>query len=393
MVDAETTAQTARLVREMQAGMQVPLSPLVERAFLRVPRGHFVPSYLTPALRTGGADWSRARRVSAPSTAWQKAVYSDAALVTEVMDGMPSSSSTMPSIMAAMIDALELRPGQRVLEIGTGTGYNAAVLAHCVGPSGQVSSIEHQGNLAQRAHERLQSAALPTAVTVHHGDGLFGDEEHAPFDRIMATASAPRIPKPWLQQLAVGGRLIADLRGGLAGSLLLLSRDDDDSYSGHFLHDIDAAFMALAEPGSEDGHRMLEELLRMPQQDAGFPDALDPRLIMSDESRETAWFTQWEFPSAHYTERSVEGRDELCLLSSDDRTLLRFVAAGDPPAWTAWVHGADPRILDRLVEVVQWWDAAGQPSRRQCRWTGRQDGAQAIEFLQAHGSIMRRWPL
>jgi protein-L-isoaspartate(D-aspartate) O-methyltransferase len=82
----------------------------------------------------------------------------------------------------------------RVLEVGTGTGYNAAILAWCVGHDGRVCSIENQVDLAQRARERID-AVIPWRVHVHSGNGLHGDPEHAPFDRIVATGEHPPHPR------------------------------------------------------------------------------------------------------------------------------------------------------------------------------------------------------
>ena len=111
---------------------------------------------------------------------------------------------SQPYIVALMTEAAEIEEGDRVLEIGTGSGYQAAVLAELVD---HVETIEIIGPLAESARELLERLGYD-GVTVHHADGYFGLEEAAPFDVILVTAAPDHIPQPLLQQLAVGGRMI-----------------------------------------------------------------------------------------------------------------------------------------------------------------------------------------
>ncbi|WP_085813720.1 protein-L-isoaspartate(D-aspartate) O-methyltransferase [Geoanaerobacter pelophilus] len=111
---------------------------------------------------------------------------------------------SQPYIVAYMVEALELLGGERVLEIGTGSGYAAAVLSRC---AAQVYTVERIPFLAAGARARLEVLGYDN-VTVHLGDGTLGWEEHAPYDAIVVTAGAPEVPRELLDQLAPLGRLV-----------------------------------------------------------------------------------------------------------------------------------------------------------------------------------------
>ena len=129
-------------------------------------------------------------------------------------DGFPVSSSSQPAIMARMLEQLDVQPGHRVLEIGTGTGYNAALLGQLVGETGAVVSVDIDADLVTDARERLAACGV-SQVTVVCGDGGLGWSENAPYDRIIATVGAWDITPAWVAQLAPHGRLVLplDLRG------------------------------------------------------------------------------------------------------------------------------------------------------------------------------------
>lgn len=117
---------------------------------------------------------------------------------------------SQPYIVAFMVQALRLRPGDRVLEIGTGSGYAAAVLADI---ADDVTTVECIEPLAEQARRRL--AVYGDRVRVVTGDGSLGYEARAPYDGIVVTAAAPQIPQPLLDQLAPGGRLVIPVGRGV----------------------------------------------------------------------------------------------------------------------------------------------------------------------------------
>src|SRR6266705_6669524 len=114
-----------------------------------------------------------------------------------------------PSMIAIMLEEARLRPGERVLEIGTGSGYHAALVAHIVGPQ-NVVSIERIPRLAEWGRSNLARAGYG-GVAVVVGDGSLGYPERAPYDCILATAGAPEIPEPWRHQLSSRGRIVAPI--------------------------------------------------------------------------------------------------------------------------------------------------------------------------------------
>lgn len=135
---------------------------------------------------------------------------------------------SQPSTVALQTELLALQPGHRVLEVGTGSGYQFAVL--CQLAEG-VQSIEYNQPLFERGRARLASLGLPTAG-LHHGDGSLGLPHLAPFDAILVTAGAPSLPTALLRQLRVGGRLVVPVGGQDPGrqQLLRITREGADSF-------------------------------------------------------------------------------------------------------------------------------------------------------------------
>ena len=171
--------------------------PAVVDAFARVPREHFVHAVVDEGGR--------------PVPVTLEQVYSDEALVTRVHDGRPSSSSSQPSLMAQMLDELRLRPGHRVLEVGTGTGYNAALIATITGAP--VVTVDVQPDVIAEATAALSRVGVST-VTALLADGYLGAPGYGPFDRIVATVGIGGIPPSWLEQLTPGGLILAPIEHG-----------------------------------------------------------------------------------------------------------------------------------------------------------------------------------
>ena len=170
----DLTSRRLRMVRDQIAGRGVR-NPAVLEAMRRVPREVFLPDEFA------------------------EFAYEDTPLPIEA-----DQTISQPYIVALMIESVEPRSGDRALEIGTGSGYAAAVLSEVVS---EVYTVERHEQLANLARSRL-SALGYTRIKVLHGDGTLGWPEHAPYDVIVVTAGGPQVPKALLEQLAIGGRLI-----------------------------------------------------------------------------------------------------------------------------------------------------------------------------------------
>ncbi len=174
---------------------------------------------------------------------WLRSVYSDETLITRKTPYTVTSSGTMPGLVALMLRALDVHDDHRVLQIGTGTGYTAALLCERLG-SRQVTTIDIDPELVRVASSRLASVGYqPTAIV---GNGAHGHPAHAPFDRFLATCSLRRIPSAWLSQAALGARIVAPIAKGL----IALDVADEDHAAGRFLPE-GGYFMPLRDSGDD----------------------------------------------------------------------------------------------------------------------------------------------
>ncbi|OHV43933.1 methyltransferase, FxLD system [Pseudofrankia sp. BMG5.36] len=198
---ASPQALRDRMVDRILSSQQLP--PQVETALRRVERHRYVPD--------------------APLTD----AYDEKAVITHTFaDGTHLSCASGPTIVAAMLTALDVRPGQRVLEIGAGTGYNAALLATLTGADGQVTTIDINADVTAAARRNLDDTGFPH-VRVLTRDGADGAPEHGPFDRIIVTVGAWDIPQNWWDQLVPDGRLVLPLRWRGTTRAVALAKHDD----------------------------------------------------------------------------------------------------------------------------------------------------------------------
>lgn len=321
-------------------------------AFADVPRHVFVPRFY--------AGPRSCRRLVSPNDdeqphRWLEEVYRNEALVTRIDGcGGATSSSTEPSLMALMLEELSIEKHHRVLEIGTGTGYNAALLCSVVGAS-HVTTVDVDDDLVALATERLRR--LRYRPTVVAGDGVAGYRLNSPFDRILATCSTWPVPSDWIEQLAVDGVLLCNVLNSLDGGLVRLRKTGAGCASGYFLP-YPAYFMSMRGGGAEQPP--VAELVRTVTQSADDvrntvipPDLGEDsfRLFASLHLQDVVWFGS---PGAASVEEAP------CLVGLSDGSWARTdVADGCARVAQRGIR----RLWDIFERVHHQWVDLGRPRR------------------------------
>jgi protein-L-isoaspartate O-methyltransferase len=215
----------ARMIRRITTSGTLA-DPRWLAAFTDTPRHLFVPAYYWPRPGGGYARLSSADPDPRGRARWLSGAYADLPLITHLREGRLVSSCSQPSLVAAMLEALGTEHGHRVLEIGTGSGYNAALLAHRLGADA-VTTVELDRDITRGARAHLAAAGYPArgpvaspagrgGIVVVTGDGAEGCAARAPFDRIIGTCELPFVPPEWLRQCRPGGLVLAPYGGGMA---------------------------------------------------------------------------------------------------------------------------------------------------------------------------------
>ncbi|MFH8342876.1 protein-L-isoaspartate(D-aspartate) O-methyltransferase [Streptomyces sp. AM6-12] len=332
-------------------------------AFAAVPRSDFLPDVIWPFDMDTGTTVAVDRR--ADPALWSSYVNADVPIVTQWDDGtgegpgcVPTSSASMPSVVFRMLSALEVEAGHRVLEIGTGTGWNAALLAHRLGADA-VASIEIDRDVANAARERLLAHQLYGPVLTR--DGEDGDDMGAPYDRIIATAGVRRIPPAWLRD-APGGKILAPwgTHFGNGDALVRLQVSEDGCIAdGRFLGPVE--FMKLRGQRTQfAGHdvyvpngvngadrsttTVTEEQLLGGGQFAAQRFAVGLRVC--DCYQQVADKRDGARPVWFY---GLKDRSWACVMFQDGRAEA-----------TVWQSGPR-RLWDEVASALAWWRAAGEP--------------------------------
>ncbi len=357
MADARAEALNRRLVERL-AGSGALHEPRVREALLAVPRHDFLP----------GLDLEQ--------------VYEDRAILTRTDEaGIPISSSSQPAIMALMLEQLGVAPGHRVLEVGAGTGYNAALLARLAGPAGAVTTIEIDPELGAAARAHLAAAGAGQVVTVI-GDGAAGHPPAAPYDRIMVTAGGRDIARAWYEQLAEGGRLVLPL--ALAGpSHLALAF----THGPGCLVAVGAAPCGFMPLRGELAASLPPAAALGPGQDTGrrLPGALRGTTFES-------WLALSE--PGYFRAGEPDGGTEFGLLDGAGAAVLRETGGG----LGLWRHGTGDGAGGRLLAALHRWQAS-PPGYDRLRVTARPTGAPPPSpppagevFVRPQFSFEIEWP-
>lgn len=342
--------------------------------FQDVPRRRFLPSLIwAHDLATGAS--VPINRTENPGD-WLRAAASNIPLVTQWDDGqgdgvapgsVPTSSASMPSVVAGMLHDLDARPGMNVLEIGTGTGWNAALLARRLGDT-YVTTIEVDAAVAASAQERLHAAGLWPTVIV--GDGAEGVPGRSPFDRIIVTAGLRHVPSPLLRQLRPGGVLLAPwgTHFGHMDALVRLTARQDGSAAGGFLRPVE--FM-----------KVRAQRLAMPSHPEDFPG--DATISTTAVHPPLGPWEPFVFAAGarlravtHVTDR--RGPElAVWLYSLSDRSWAATVLRDGVAEATIYQSGPR-RLWDELEGAYSWWLSAGSPEVDRFGLTVTPDGEQHV---------------
>jgi protein-L-isoaspartate(D-aspartate) O-methyltransferase len=355
-------------------------------AFAAVPRHVFVPrfwaldAYNSPDRLVDGAD-------PAQHDEWLDTVYSDQFLAVQwaIQDGyrMISSSASLPTLVARMLGLLDVHDVHRVLEIGTGTGYNTALLCHRVGAE-RVASIDIDAVLVAEALERLaQLGQRPQLVT---GDGADGLPDGAPYDRVLSTCASPGVPVAWIEQLAGCGKIVAPFTVG--GALAVLTKTGPDEVTGH-LDSHQAWFMPLR---AAAGTPAPPGLLVAQPEPAPANDQHHGTAEMDPEAFADLNFRLWLTLHLPRTVRVVDQVNEqftrtgLLVHDAEHRAEAQFTDSG-----LILTTQDSRRLFDHVETAWRAWLLHGRPERQRIGITARTDGTQTAWLDTPTSGIA--WPL
>lgn len=317
------------------------------RAFSEVPRQEFAPSFLvqtSDGMREVCAD---------DEDLWLKLVYADEPLIITADQYGPTSSSSQPSLMAEMLESLRCTGEERVLEIGTGTGYNAALL--CNGLSDRrVSSIDIDEGLIGQARARLSDLGYSPDLAA--GDGEVGYPDSAPFDRLIATCSVVRVPSPWLRQMRPGGLILVNLyREFGGGALALLTVDDRGEATGHF-EQYRAGFMPSRNVMRTKAVDLLPDHGRIAGVEAR-PTQVAASML---EDQTLSMLTALYIDAQQVTLLPNDRPEEFWLVGLDGSWACQNESEDGQPTVR---QGGPARIWEQVEAVYETWTALGRPAR------------------------------
>ncbi|MDK1474391.1 protein-L-isoaspartate(D-aspartate) O-methyltransferase [Streptomyces sp. 549] len=349
-------------------------------AFAVVDRADFLPDLMWP--------YDTERRVSVPvdravaRAAWYAAADRDLPIVTQWDDGrhsgsepgkVPTSSSSMPSVVYTLLRPLDAEHGMRVLDVGTGTGETAGLLTHRCG-RGRVTTMDVDHSVSLRARGRLYARGLYPEVVA--GDGFMGHVATAPYDRVLATVGLRRVPGPWIEQTRRGGLVVAPwgthFSNADAVARLVVG---DGAASGRFTRPVE--FMKLR-----------SQRLTPPRHDVYL--AAGP---MDDADTSATAITEAEFLPGRYTALPfalglrVRGCLQTVAAKRDGARPVWFYGLGDR-SWAAvmFVDGEEEarvwqsgprRLWDEVEAAYHWWVDQSRPDHTRFGLTVTPEGETA----------------
>ncbi len=368
-------------------------SPLVEAAFKQVPRHPFIDQFFLLETNDRRVQWRQVQRSTVQNTdAWLRAVYTNQPVVTAFDEyNTPTSSSSSPDAMAFMLEALQLTPGMRLLEIGTGTGYNAALLAHIVGDPHNIFTVEIDDALARRAQSILDQVA-GEGITVYSGDGLRGYAPGAPYDRIIATGSYHKVPLDWLDQLQPGGILVMNLRGhlGACAFLKIVKAGPRRTAYGAFLAGSD--FMELRDTQTLS-HRVADLVTRY----LGRPVVAQRPFTCAEFDPALLWdhrlefLLQLSFPEMYFSSVQVDPMCP-CLVDVASDTMLVFRPKERQGEWLVEIKGHE-QLWNKVEQAYRGWVDTGGADLDAYRLEIDASGKQRVMLASKDEGYERTWML
>ncbi len=394
--DAEARALRGALADRLRDNGAIT-DPAWYRIFASVPRHPFVPRIFLPNPANDGRyrplDGTRPKNRSA----WLRQVYQDDICATqldgdgraweiapregEVTASEMTCTSSQPTLMATMLEELAPDDGDRVLEVGTGAGYNAALLCERVGPD-SVTSIDVDPVLVDQARAALGHLGYtPTLATV---DGARGLAANAPYTRVIATASFPSTPPAWLEQTTNGGVILANLTRPLGGGVLTRLTVRDGVAEGRFSPRT-AGFMPTRAHHWPTPLRLYQQVTEE-QENAATPETVDVDLNTVLDTPDVRFFVALRSDVEELGVRYPDRPAERWLLTTDGSWAFATTEAGHLTVR----QGGRQRLFDDVASLYRQWRALGEPARDSFGLT-----VSPTEHVLWHGSATDgpRWPL
>ena len=327
-----------------------PNADWMQQALFNVPRHLFIEQYYDGE----GPDGIVQVESPIPTAEQLEVIYSNRGLMIREA---PHSAASQPSLIFSMLDDLKLTHGCKVLEIGTGSGWNAGLIAFSVGDESLVYSIDLQADLVEKARKHLSAAGF-NRVNLRAGDGGLGWDGET-FDRIIVTVGSPDIPPAWIESLAEGGILVMPLKTKGAGDPILRLHKRDDTLTGTFTQwtgfmDLRGNFKSSTEdPLTPSSDPVVEALLQEAPTFTRLPAYVGSDcafyLRLNGEPMETLWEYQGQRGmNSVLLDRDLPG---LCV----PRSILE-----PKPENRVEAYG-NPQIVDRFISGIEEWINLGSP--------------------------------
>jgi methyltransferase of ATP-grasp peptide maturase system len=334
-------------------------TPWLRTAVEAVPRERFL---LPGVFLDEGRTWRPVTAAGTDPDEWLKIAYSVDTLTTQLdghltadevggpVLGVPTSSSTDPATVVGMIETLDLAPGHRVLEIGTGTGYSTALMCHCLGEDA-VTTVEVDAQVAARADAALEAVGFSTWTVT--GDGLLGHPYRAPYDRVIATCAVRRIPYAWVRQTRPGGIVLGTVGSWPWGTgLAKLTVGDDGTAGGSIV--VRSSFMQARAQAVVPVAGDLSA--RTAYADSGRRTQVSPLVL---EEWMPAFLAQLAAPGAQFVRaKGGDGSPLWYLFDPERESFAEFVADGE--FWTVR-QGGPVALWDDVERSLIAWQDAGAP--------------------------------